>query len=105
MTELVTYGSVGGMASNGCLYPETLLKQGVKVWNQWRDENPEVIPDLINLPFAHFKSSSVNLGGWPKSLVWAIQKRTFSMCYNKHLSIQRGSDAAGERSRQAERAD
>ena len=23
MTELVTYGSVGGMASNGCLYPES----------------------------------------------------------------------------------
>ena len=22
MTELVTSGSVGGMASNGCLYPE-----------------------------------------------------------------------------------
>jgi len=25
MTELVTSGSVGGMASNGCLYPENLL--------------------------------------------------------------------------------
>jgi hypothetical protein len=26
MTELVTSGSVGGMASNGCLYPEDGLK-------------------------------------------------------------------------------
>ena len=26
MTELVTSGSVGGMASNGCLYPENLLR-------------------------------------------------------------------------------
>jgi hypothetical protein len=22
------------------------LKQGVKVWNQWRDENPDIVPDL-----------------------------------------------------------
>jgi len=27
MTELVTSGSVGGMASNGCLYPEPDPKQ------------------------------------------------------------------------------
>jgi hypothetical protein len=27
MTELVTSGSVGGIASNGCLYPETVLRR------------------------------------------------------------------------------
>ena len=26
MTEVVTSGSVGGMASNGCLYPEKLIE-------------------------------------------------------------------------------
>jgi len=26
MTELVTSGSVGGMASNGCLYPEVATR-------------------------------------------------------------------------------
>ncbi len=31
MTELVTYGSVGGMASNGCLYPDTLTAQSCAV--------------------------------------------------------------------------
>jgi len=33
MTELVTSGSVGGMASNGCLYPDSptvLLVRGAK---------------------------------------------------------------------------
>src|SRR5437868_6176477 len=23
------------------------LKQGVKVWNQWRDEHPDIRPDLV----------------------------------------------------------
>ncbi len=31
-----------------------ILKQGVEVWNRWREENPEVAPDLneVNLPKA-----------------------------------------------------
>jgi hypothetical protein len=29
MTELVTSGSVGGMASNGCLYPEVATRLDV----------------------------------------------------------------------------
>ncbi|MDB9534757.1 pentapeptide repeat-containing protein, partial [Dolichospermum planctonicum CS-1226] len=24
-----------------------ILKQGKEVWNKWRDENPDIIPDLI----------------------------------------------------------
>ena len=32
MTELVTSGSVGGMASNGRLYPETEIWQEAKTW-------------------------------------------------------------------------
>ena len=31
MTELVTSGSVGGMASNGCLYPETNIIAGARI--------------------------------------------------------------------------
>lgn len=26
-----------------------ILKQGVDVWNRWREENPEVVPDLCIL--------------------------------------------------------
>ena len=26
-----------------------LLQQGVKVWNKWREENPEVRPDLSSI--------------------------------------------------------
>jgi hypothetical protein len=31
MTELFTSGSVGGMASNGCLYPETITITGAHI--------------------------------------------------------------------------
>jgi hypothetical protein len=39
MTELVTSGSVGGMASNGCLYPEVDTQQrfGAKQRQDARD--------------------------------------------------------------------
>ena len=45
MTELVTSGSVGGMASNGCLYPEIDDLAG----NFDLDEYP------ISLPGLHFR--------------------------------------------------
>ena len=36
MTELVTSGSVGGMASNGCLYPETITITGAHIYRwEW----------------------------------------------------------------------
>ena len=32
-----------------------ILKQGVKAWNQWRKEHPEVEPDLSEIQFARLK--------------------------------------------------
>ena len=29
-----------------------ILKQGVKVWNKWREENPKVRPDLVEADFS-----------------------------------------------------
>ena len=33
-----------------------ILKQGVEAWNKWREENPDVKPDLCNL--AIYKENS-----------------------------------------------
>jgi uncharacterized protein YjbI with pentapeptide repeats len=45
-----------------------LLKQGVEVWNKWREENPDVRPDLVvaNLNGADLSKAFLNgarLGG------------------------------------------
>lgn len=37
-----------------------ILKQGVKVWNKWREENPEVKPDLSGVNLKSKKLSSIN---------------------------------------------
>jgi hypothetical protein len=41
MTELVTSGSVGGMASNGCLYPETIIIAGARIYLSLGMDSPE----------------------------------------------------------------
>lgn len=50
-----------------------ILKQGVKIWNRWREDNPEITPDLsrteindldlegANLNSANFTNSSISL--------------------------------------------
>ncbi len=39
-----------------------ILEQGVKAWNQWREENPEIRPDLIeaNLPKADLEEANLS---------------------------------------------
>nr|WP_321514669.1 pentapeptide repeat-containing protein [uncultured Pseudodesulfovibrio sp.] len=38
-----------------------ILEQGVNAWNQWRDENPETIPDLMEAELRKAKLQWVNL--------------------------------------------
>jgi len=40
-----------------------ILKQGVETWNQWRKDNPEVIPDLSEAVVTGAVLSSINLSG------------------------------------------
>ncbi len=40
-----------------------ILKQGVEVWNRWREANPEVRPDLSGAEFVGFDLNGVNLNG------------------------------------------
>ena len=40
-----------------------ILKQGVKAWNKWREENPAVMPDLGGEFFVERDLSGVNLSG------------------------------------------
>jgi uncharacterized protein YjbI with pentapeptide repeats len=49
-----------------------LLKQGVKIWNKWREENPDISPDLngadlladlFDVTLDHVNLSSANLSG------------------------------------------
>lgn len=39
----------------------TLLKQGVSAWNAWRDENPDIRPDLSRLTLNGANLSEANL--------------------------------------------
>jgi hypothetical protein len=44
MTELVTSGSVGGMASNGCLYPEVATRLFcARVWCKYSNELYDIV--------------------------------------------------------------
>lgn len=38
-----------------------ILRQGVKVWNGWRNENPKTIPDLSNIDLSNTDLSNTNL--------------------------------------------
>ncbi len=40
-----------------------ILRQGAEVWNQWRKENPGILPDLANAELSSFRLSGVNLSG------------------------------------------
>ena len=40
-----------------------LLKQGVFIWNQWRQEHPEVLPDLNGADLAWAHLSRIDLSG------------------------------------------
>jgi uncharacterized protein YjbI with pentapeptide repeats len=40
-----------------------ILKQGVEVWNQWRDENPTIIPMLNHAKFSGLNLYMMNLNG------------------------------------------
>jgi len=39
----------------------TLFKQGVTNWNKWRDNNPDIIPDLSETVLAEYDFDNVNL--------------------------------------------
>ncbi|MBC8287888.1 MAG: pentapeptide repeat-containing protein [Nitrospinae bacterium] len=38
-----------------------ILEQGVQVWNKWREVNPEVTPDLIELGLRNGNLRGINL--------------------------------------------
>jgi hypothetical protein len=40
-----------------------ILKQGVAAWNAWRDENPDIIPHLIEADLSEANLSKAHLGG------------------------------------------
>ena len=40
-----------------------LLKQGVAAWNAWRDENPNIRPDLRGPTSSELTSAGANLSG------------------------------------------
>jgi uncharacterized protein YjbI with pentapeptide repeats len=40
-----------------------ILRQGVEVWNQWREENPEIQPDLSNSDLCGENLDWVNFSG------------------------------------------
>ena len=38
-----------------------ILKQGIEIWNAWREKHPEVQPDLSHTDLSHAKLSGINL--------------------------------------------
>ena len=37
------------------------IKQGVSIWNQWREDNPETVPDLSKADIRGCKLQKINL--------------------------------------------
>ena len=63
-----------------------MLKRSVKEWNQWRQENPEVRPDLnhANLNEASLRSANpigpdLNAGSRCQVLRRSIESRTYAL--------------------------
>jgi hypothetical protein len=44
-----------------------LLKQGVEAWNAWREENPNILPDLSNADLSKASLIGANLREWSPS--------------------------------------
>ncbi len=40
-----------------------ILRKGAKEWNAWREENPEIEPDLINADLKGADLNGANLNG------------------------------------------
>ncbi len=38
-----------------------MINQGVEAWNKWREENPEIEPDLSDVDFSNLKLNNANL--------------------------------------------
>jgi uncharacterized protein YjbI with pentapeptide repeats len=47
-----------------------LLKQGVAAWNAWRDQNPDIRPDLVKANLNGANLNRANLNG--ADLKWAV---------------------------------
>src|SRR5260370_37560157 len=60
-----------------------ILKQGVEVWNKWREDNPGIEPDLGCAKLQQAKLSGVNL------------KDTMLMCVNFTAANLQGADLCG----------
>ncbi len=59
-----------------------ILKQGVEVWNQWREENPDVEPALsdpnlrsAHLEYAHFRGVDLRGGHFENADLWGASLR------------------------------
>jgi hypothetical protein len=40
-----------------------ILRKGTQTWNQWREKNPQILPDLSRANLNNIKLSRANLGG------------------------------------------
>jgi len=67
---------VGEKGGSGVANPEhvEILKQGVEVWNKWREENPEIIPNLMRANLSKMELCGINLN--EAYLVQAFLERT-----------------------------
>jgi uncharacterized protein YjbI with pentapeptide repeats len=76
-----------------------ILKQGIEKWNNWREENPEIIPDLSGISLADFhhlvivnqSPNAVNFtrGNFSKVNLSGVDFRMISRrgCYSAHVSF------------------
>jgi uncharacterized protein YjbI with pentapeptide repeats len=62
LIKLFSFKKAGGlrMANQEHL---NLLQQGVEVWNQWRQEQPDVVPDLHGADLSHADLRRADLSG------------------------------------------
>lgn len=60
-----------------------ILKQGVEVWNEWREENPDVRPDLSQAYLRWADLSGADLG-------WAYLRRADLLVPRKPAQLVQG---------------
>jgi Pentapeptide repeats (8 copies) len=74
-----------------------MLKKGVKPWNAWRDENPQVGVDLIGANLSGANLSGANLGG--ADLLRLLRDQSLGLGLHRPYNVASGRGALTPRCR------
>jgi hypothetical protein len=67
-----------------------ILNQGVEAWNRWREEHPEIQPDLAEADLSKSKLYKTNLSGASLQQAYLLDAFLMDACLNKAKANLRG---------------